>query len=68
MYVQFKCFKCESIQQKDIHSYSSNQEKEPFKIEKLCEHFSDIELKWTTKWGFFTLGWKVTIYDKYITE
>ena len=62
MYVQFKCFKCESIQQKDIHSYSSNQE-EPFKIEELCEHFSDIELKWTTKWGFFTLGWKVTIYD-----
>ena len=62
MYVQFKCFKCESIQQKDIHSYSSNQEK-PFKIKKLCEHFSDIELKWTTKWGFFTLGWKVTIYD-----
>ena len=62
MYVQFKCFKCESIQQKDIHSYSSNQEK-PFKIEKLCEHFSDIELKWTAKWGFFTLGWKVTIYD-----
>ena len=62
MYVQFKCFKCESIQQKDIHSYSSNRD-EPFKIEKLCEHFSDIELKWTTKWGFFTLGWKVTIYD-----
>ena len=62
MYVQFKCFKCESIQQKDIHSYSSNQEK-PFKIKKLCEHFSDIELKWTTNWGFFTLGWKVTIYD-----
>ena len=62
MYVQFKCFKCESIQQTDIHSYSSNQEK-PFKIEELCEHFSDIELKWTTKWGFFTLGWKVTIYD-----
>ena len=62
MYVQFKCFKCESIQQTDIHSYSLNQEK-PFKIEELCEHFSDIELKWTTKWGFFTLGWKVTIYD-----
>ena len=62
MYVQFKCFKCESIQKKVIHSYSSNQEK-PFKIEELCEHFSDIELKWTTKWGFFTLGWKVTIYD-----
>jgi len=56
MYVQFKCFKCESIQQKDIHSYSSNQEKEPFKKKELCEHFSDIELKWTMKWGFFTLG------------
>ena len=63
MYVQFKCFQCESIQRTEIHSYSRNQEKDPFKIEKLCEHFSDIELKWTTKWGFFTLGWKVTIYD-----
>ena len=63
MYVQFKCFQCESIQRTKIHSYSWNQEKKPFKIKELCEHFSDIELKWIAKWGFFTLGWKVTIYD-----
>ena len=75
MNVQFKCFQCEKELRKEIHSYSINQDKEPFtfkkkdkkdkkeKILELCNHFSKIELNWTTKWGFFTLGWQVKIYN-----
>ena len=69
MYVLFRCCKCElenknEIEKKlKIHSYSWNKEKEPYVIDKLCDHFSQIELKWKTKYGFFTLGWQVRIYD-----
>ena len=62
MNVLFKCFKCGSEEKKAIHSYSWNQEKEPYVISRLCRHFSNIELKWSTKYGFFTLGWQVKIY------
>ena len=60
----------------DIHSYSWNKEKEFFVIDKnkdkeknkdkdklFCQHFSNIKLKWKTRYGFFTLGWKIEIYD-----
>lgn len=63
MNVLFKCFKCERDKRKVIHSYSRNKEKEAFKIEKLCKHFSNIELYWTTKYGFFTIGWQVKIHN-----
>ena len=62
MYVLFKCFNCEHEFRKEIHSYSWNKVEEPFKKEEFCDHFSDIELYWKTKYGFFTLGWKVEIY------
>ena len=63
MNILFKCFKCEKEKKKDIHSYSWNKEKEPFQIQELCKHFSNIELNWITKYGIFTIGWQVKIYD-----
>ena len=70
MYVEFKCFQC-PVEKKiiKIHSYSWNKEKDPLVVEDkedeliLCEHFSTIELKWKTKYGFFTYGWQVEIYN-----
>ena len=63
MNVLFKCCKCNSKEaeiRKDVHSYSWNNSliKEP-----LCEHFPEVSFSWKTKYGFFTLGWKVEIYD-----
>ena len=46
-----------------IHSYTWNKTKEPKKIKELCEHFSEIELYWKTRYRFFTIGWKVEIYN-----
>ena len=43
-----------------IHSYSWNKSGEKY---YLCRHFPEIELSWKTKYGFFTLGWKVEIYN-----
>ena len=63
MNVLFKCFKCKGKIRKEIHSYTWNKKKEPEKISKLCDHFSEIELYWETKYGFFTVGWKVKIYN-----
>jgi len=63
MNILFKCFECEEEVRKVIHSYSWNKKKEPFEIKELCEHFSYIELNWETKYGFFTLGWSVKIYN-----
>ena len=70
MNLLFKCFKCE-IEKKEkgeiekiIHSYSWNKDDpyEPFK-HKLCKHFSSIKFNWKTRYGFFTLGWKVEIMN-----
>ena len=77
MNILFKCFKCEKETGLKIHSYSWNKEEEPYKIEKLkyanykdniksdseCVHFSNIELKWKTKYRFFTIGWEAEIYN-----
>ena len=74
MYVEFKCFQC-PVEKKiiKIHSFSWNKEKAPLVVKDkkdkktkkeeliLCEHFSTIELKWKTKYGFFTYGWQVEI-------
>jgi len=76
MNVLFKCFQCikdeiDENKEKEkegfikfvIHSYSKNKVKEPCKKGRLCKHFSEIELNYETKYGFFTLGWKVYIYN-----
>ena len=76
MNVLFKCFQCikdeidenkekekEGFKKFVIHSYSRNKEKEPYEIKEFCKHFSKIKLYYQTKYGFFTLGWKVYIYN-----
>ena len=63
MNILFKCFECEKEVRKKIHSYNWNKKKESFEIKELCKHFSNIELNWETKYGFFTLGWSVKIYN-----
>lgn len=65
MNILFKCFKCKDKKEvrKEVHSFNWNKESKPFKIKELCEHFSNIEFNWKTKYGFFTLGWKVEIYN-----
>ena len=76
MNVLFKCFQCikdeiDENKEKEkegfikfvIHSYSKNKVKEPCKKGRLCKHFSEIELNYETKYGFFTIGWKVYIYN-----
>ena len=65
MNILFKCFKCKDEKEvrTKVHSFNWNRESEPFKIKELCEHFSNIEFNWKTKYGFFTLGWKVEIYN-----
>ena len=63
MNILFKCFACGEEAKIEIHSYSWNKEKESFEIKKLCQDFSNIELNWKTKYGFFTLGWSVNIYN-----
>lgn len=64
MNVLFKCCQCNREIRKKVHSYSWN--KEGYYLppsEDLCKHFSHIELSWKTRYGFFTLGWKVEIYN-----
>ena len=63
MNILFKCFECEKEAKTVIHSYNWNKKKESFEIKELCKHFSNIELNWETKYGFFTLGWSVKIYN-----
>ena len=62
MYIQFQCCQCGSrIRPDGIHSYSWNSSKEFY----LCKHFPNVEFSYETKWGFFTLGWRITIYNIY---
>ena len=62
MKIQFQCCQCEScVQPEKIHSYSWNASKEFY----LCKHFPNVEFSYETKWGFFTLGWRITIYNIY---
>ena len=76
MNVLFKCFQCikdeideNKENEKDgfkklvIHSYPWNKVENPYIIERLCQHFSEIKLNYERKYGFFTLGWKVKIYN-----
>ena len=70
MNVLFKCFKCERDKkekgeiEKVIHSYSRNKNNsyDPYK-NKLCKHFFAVKFNWKTRYGFFTLGWKVEIFN-----
>ena len=58
---------------KKVHSYSWNKEKTKFvfqvkkdkklKDANLCEHFSSIKFNFKTRYGFFTLGWKIEIMN-----
>ena len=59
MNVLFKCCMCNKEVRKEIHSYSWNKSDVQY---SLCSHFSEITLSWETRYGFFTLGWKVEIY------
>ena len=62
MYIQFQCCQCGSrIRPDGIHSYTWNSSKEFY----LCKHFPKVEFSYETKWGFFTLGWRITIYNIY---
>ena len=63
MNVLFKCFSCGKEFRKKVCSYSWNKAEKPFKIDVFCQHFSDIELYWKTKYRFFTIGWEVKIYN-----
>ena len=59
MNVLFRCCQCNSEVTQIIHSYSKNKSD----ISKnLCKHFPQVELSWKTRYGFFTLGWKVEIF------
>ena len=58
---------------KKVHSYSWNKEKTKFVFQEkkgkelkdvnLCEHFSSIKFNFKTRYGFFTLGWKIEIMN-----
>ena len=62
MYIQFQCCQCGSrIRPDGIHSYTWNSSKKFY----LCKHFPNVEFSYETKWGFFTLGWRITIYNIY---
>ena len=62
MYIQFQCCQCGSrIRPDGIHSYTWNSNKEFY----LCKHFPNVEFSYETKWGFFTLGWRITINNIY---
>ena len=62
MYIQFQCCQCGSrIRPDGIHSYTWNSSKEFY----LCKHFPNVEFSYETKWGFFTLGWRITINNIY---
>ena len=62
MYIQFQCCQCGSrIRPDGIHSYTWNSSKEFY----LCKHFPKVEFSYETKWGFFTLGWRITINNIY---
>jgi hypothetical protein len=65
MNVLFKCCQCNNPKGEKrmiIHSYSWNKSGANY---YLCSHFPEIELSWKTKYGFFTLGWKVEIFKVY---
>ena len=63
MYIMFECCQCQSrIHYGAIHSYSRNSSKEFY----LCNHFPNVEFRYETKYGFFTLGWLITIKNLYI--
>ena len=62
MYIQFQCCQCGSrIRPDGIHSYTWNSSEKFY----LCKHFPNVEFSYETKWGFFTLGWRITIYNIY---
>ena len=62
MYIQFQCCQCRSRYRADeIHSYTRNSTKKFY----LCKHFPNVQFSYEAKWGFFTLGWRITIYDIY---
>ncbi len=74
MNVSFKCFSCgKKTDDFKIHSYSwnkdsyilykNNKNNSKEKVMELCKHFDEIKLSWEAKYGFFTLGWKVEIYN-----
>ena len=62
MKIQFQCCQCRSRYRADeIHSYTRNSSKKFY----LCKHFPNVQFSYEAKWGFFTLGWRITIYDIY---
>ena len=62
MYIQFQCCQCGRCVKPDrIRSFSWNASKEFY----LCEHFPKVEFRYETKYGFFTLGWRITVSNIY---
>ena len=57
IYVFLQCCKCNS--QKRIHLYSCSRDKDDVSY-TLCNHFT-IRYTYTCKFGFFTLGWSITL-------
>ena len=63
MYFMFECCRCKSrIRYGAIHSYSRNSSRQF----NLCKHFSNVQFSYETKYGFFTLGWRIKIYNIYV--
>ena len=59
----FECCRCKSrIRYGAIHSYSRNSSRQF----NLCKHFSNVQFSYETKYGFFTLGWRIKIYNIYV--
>ena len=58
MYIMYQCCQCGARLTPDrIHSYSKNRSKEFY----LCKHFPSVEFRYETTYGFFTVGWSITI-------
>ncbi len=63
MNIMFQCCQCRrSIRPDRIHSYSKNRNKDFY----LCKHFPNVQFRYETKYGFFTLGWRITIKNIYV--
>ena len=60
IYIYLQCCKCKNSHKLHLYSFSFNQ----YEIfNNLCEHFN-IKYTYITNFGFFTLGWSITLEVK----
>ncbi len=60
IYIWMLCCKCHKNIK--LHLYSCSKNKNDIFV-KLCDHFN-VKYTYICKWGFFTLGWKITLEVK----